>query len=598
MFPPGTWRVDVIILLTYQLLQMYSSQQLYTIFLNYAPPVACFDDHCVKLKDKCYEPCPSCPDECPKNVSKEAREECKKGHEAYFLSPMMEYKLKCLPFTSSTSSAEVQYLGALVGNLFVGILADRFGRRRMLLISLTVGIPTLFFSAFLNGIGFFYFGRTLLGVTIAGTMAVGWAFCAELISPKHRFKLRTFTSWTNGRLLMVAITHLGGTWRISSYLHAAAALLPFMVVFFLPEPPMWLKKKELYEREEEARKRLDWINGLEPKEDSGGSKETAQKQKVARISFLRGLRDKDLRTSFLTLMVMWFCAGLSTYSIDLNGEDMTKNLWLGQYMNSLLASILRVIVGFADAKYKWLGRRKVYIISMGTCILASVALFVELLLNMKGQTIYFLTYLTAYNSIAISWEPNYMGAAELIPTELRATSTAFLNVVTRIANVFAARTVTLLKGGNEPAIMIVVLASNLLSFTVTFLFLKETKGVSLDKVGALQKDQKPRTPSVKEKSRSRSDRSTKGSKESKGSRESLVSKSGSKETTSEVKKEEPATGSKESAEKSDEKKESGGNLSPASKGSAESKPDKGSDEDVKKDEKKDSGSAEPLNEEK
>ncbi|EPB80758.1 hypothetical protein ANCCEY_00164 [Ancylostoma ceylanicum] len=326
----------------------------------------------------------------------------------------------------------------------------------MLLISLTVGIPTLFFS---------------------GTMAVGWAFCAELISPKHRFKLRTFTSW------------------------------------------------ELYEREEEARKRLDWINGLEPKEDSGGSKETAQKQKVARISFLRGLRDKDLRTSFLTLMVMWFCAGLSTYSIDLNGEDMTKNLWLGQYMNSLLASILRV-----------------------------------------GQTIYFLTYLTAYNSIAISWEPNYMGAAELIPTELRATSTAFLNVVTRIANVFAART--------------------------------ETKGVSLDKVGALQKDQKPRTPSVKEKSRSRSDRSTKGSKESKGSRESLVSKSGSKETTSEVKKEEPATGSKESAEKSDEKKESGGNLSPASKGSAESKPDKGSDEDVKKDEKKDSGSAEPLNEEK
>ncbi|RCN49990.1 hypothetical protein ANCCAN_03818 [Ancylostoma caninum] len=180
---------------------------------------------------------------------------------------MMEYKLKCLPFTSSTSSSEVQYLGALVGNLFIGILADRFGRRRMLLICLTVGIPTLIFSVYLNGIGWFYAGRTLLGVTIAGTMAVGWAFCAELISPKHRFKLRTFTSWTNGRLLMIAITHLAGTWRMAGYFHAAAALMPFAVVFFLPEPPMWLKKKEFYEREEEARKRLDWINGLEPKEE-------------------------------------------------------------------------------------------------------------------------------------------------------------------------------------------------------------------------------------------------------------------------------------------------------------------------------------------
>ncbi|RCN49989.1 hypothetical protein ANCCAN_03817 [Ancylostoma caninum] len=307
------------------------------------------------------------------------------------------------------------------------------------------------------------------------------------------------------------------------------------------------------------------------------------------------MQDKSLRTSFLTLLTMWFCAGLSTYSIDLNGEDMTKNLWLGQYMNSLLASILRVIVGFADARFKWLGRRKVYIISMGTCIIASIALFVELLLNMKGTLFYFLTYLTAYNSIAISWEPNYMGAAELIPTELRATSTAFLNVVTRIANVFAARTVTLLKGGNEPAIMIVVLASNLLSFTVTFLFLKETKGVSLDKVGALQKDQKPRTPSIKERSRSKSER---GSKESKGSKESLVSKSGSKEVTSDIKKEGTATGSKESGERSDEKKESGGNLSPASKGPAEAKQDKVSDEEPKKDEKKEAGSPEPQDEEK
>lgn len=47
---------------------------------------------------------------------------------------------------SRTSSAEVQYYGALVGNLFVGLVADRFGRRRMLLISLAVGIPTLFLS--------------------------------------------------------------------------------------------------------------------------------------------------------------------------------------------------------------------------------------------------------------------------------------------------------------------------------------------------------------------------------------------------------------------------------------------------------------------
>ncbi|RCN49992.1 hypothetical protein ANCCAN_03820 [Ancylostoma caninum] len=234
---------------------------------------------------------------------------------------------------------------------------------------------------------------------------------------------------------------------------------------------------EYYEREEEARRKLDWISGLEPKEESGSKEEEKEKliqqqQRVARISFIRALRNKQLRTNFLTLFVMWFCAGLTTYCIDLNGEDMTKNLWLGQYMTSLLASILRVFVGFADAKYKWLGRRKMFIMAIGTCTLASIALFVELIIGMKGRLVYFATYLIAYNAVAVHWEPCYMGAAELIPTEVRATSTAFLNVISRAANVLAARTVTLLKGGNEPIIMIIVLVSNLTSFTTAFFFLK------------------------------------------------------------------------------------------------------------------------------
>lgn len=31
------------------------------------------------------------------------------------------------------------------------------------------------------------------------------------------------------------------------------------------------------------------------------------------------------------------------YMIDLNGEDMTKNFWLGQYLSGALASIIRIV---------------------------------------------------------------------------------------------------------------------------------------------------------------------------------------------------------------------------------------------------------------
>lgn len=62
-------------------------------------------------------------------------------------------------------------------------------------------------------------------------------------------------------------------------------------------------------------------------------------------------------------------------------------------------------------------------------------------MHFQGSTIYFVTYLIAYNSISVSWEPNYLGAAELMPTEVRAKSTAGLNIISRVSNLIAARVV-------------------------------------------------------------------------------------------------------------------------------------------------------------
>ncbi|VDP11787.1 unnamed protein product [Heligmosomoides polygyrus] len=61
---PGTYRSDILILLTYQLCQFYSTQQLYPILLNYVPPVKCEGDYCFKVAHKCYDQCTDCPEVC------------------------------------------------------------------------------------------------------------------------------------------------------------------------------------------------------------------------------------------------------------------------------------------------------------------------------------------------------------------------------------------------------------------------------------------------------------------------------------------------------------------------------------------------------
>ncbi|KAL6739980.1 hypothetical protein Aduo_013374 [Ancylostoma duodenale] len=477
LFGPGTWRADIIIMLGYQMCQFYSRQQLFPILLNYVPPVKCVDDQCFEVERKCYADCPTCPDVCS-NFSISEQASCRAQHKPYFYSAAMEYKQYCDDFYRAFSSTTVQYLGVLLGNFFVGFLADKYGRRTVLLYALMIGIPDLALSAVFVSLPLFYFFRFLVGISVAATMTVGWAYFAEMISARHRFKLRTFTSGTNGRLLMTALTQLAVTWRLATYYQASASLLALAVVFFLPESPLWLKRKGYYEREEQAQKRMAWIKGMQYEKEKQAKEAASHPQ----MSVLHVFKDTELRTSFLVLCVMWFCGGLSIYLIDLNGEDMTSNFWLGQYMSAALASIIRVIVGFADAYIPWLGRRKVYIIAMGTCILASVGLTVQLLGGGKGSTLYFITYLIAYNSISVSWEPNFLGAAELMPTDVRGQTTAMLNIISRIANVLASQMIYF-KTIYEPAIMIVLMISNITSFIVTVTWLKETKNINLERVG-------------------------------------------------------------------------------------------------------------------
>ncbi|EPB80762.1 transporter, major facilitator family protein [Ancylostoma ceylanicum] len=436
------------------------------------------DDQCFKVKAKCYADCPTCPDICS-NFTLSGQVSCQAQHKPYFYSAAMEYEQYCDDFYRAFSSTTVQYLGVLLGNFFVGFLADKYGRRTILLLALVIGIPDLALSAVFVSLPLYYFFRFLVGISVAATMTVGWAYFAEMISARHRFKLRTFTSWTNGRLLMTALTQLAMTWRLATYYHASASLLALAVVFFLPESPLWLKRKGYFEREKRAQQKMAWIKGMEYKKEEQVREEAPHPQ----MSVLHVFKDAELRTSFLVLCVMWFFGGLSMYMIDLNGEDMTTNFWLGQYMSAALASIIRVIVGFADAYIPWLGRRKVYIIAMGTCILASVGLTAQLLGGGKGSTLYFITYLVAYNSISVSWEPNFLGAAELMPTDIY------------------------FKTIYEPAIMIVLMISNITSFVVTVTWLKETKNINLEGVGARVK---PNTATVEKgssaKSHSRSSR--------------------------------------------------------------------------------------------
>ncbi|EYC31435.1 hypothetical protein Y032_0004g2152 [Ancylostoma ceylanicum] len=281
---------------------MRTTQQLFPILLNYVPPVGCFDDHCVSIKGKCYEDCPTFPDVCPNTTAAEARAYCVRENQPYFESAAMEYQIYCKPFYKSFSAASVQYAGVLIGNFIAGYSADRFGRRLVLLGTLLLGIPELFLCGIINSLFAFYVLRFAVGLSVAGTMSVGWTYCSEMISPQHRFKLRTITSYSLGRVFMVALAHIAGEWRLASFLHGGLCIFNVLfLLFLLPESIIWLKRKGDTVRVERAQQRLDWINGSKSAEEEEVVQNTAAAKKV---SLMDVIRDPNLRVGFFVLCVI------------------------------------------------------------------------------------------------------------------------------------------------------------------------------------------------------------------------------------------------------------------------------------------------------
>ncbi|POM99392.1 MFS transporter [Bacillus halotolerans] len=144
-------------------------------------------------------------------------------------------------------------LGAAFGALLCGKLADRYGRRKMIL-----NLSFLFFLASLgtaiapNVLTMVIF-RFLLGLAVGGASSMVPAFLAEMAPYEKRGRMVTqnelmivggqFLAYVFNAILGVAMADTGHVWRYMLVLCAIPALLLFASMLMVPESPRWLTSK-------------------------------------------------------------------------------------------------------------------------------------------------------------------------------------------------------------------------------------------------------------------------------------------------------------------------------------------------------------------
>ena len=235
-------------------------------------------------------------------------------------------------------------VGAIVGAVTLGTLADSIGRRRAFRIDLGMFVAFALASALAPGVWWLIAFRFLLGVGIGADYPISSAYVAE-VSPRRdrtRLLIGAFSFQAVGQLLGVLVglallSAIGESWAWRPML--AFGVVPAALIVVLrrqvPESPKWLAD---HGREEEAATVLSELlrrpvaaAELTPRHHEGGGPPPQQVR-------WRHLFSPELRRTTAFVSVPWFLMDVATYGV-------------GVFTPTILAVLIVTTSGSATPSY-------------------------------------------------------------------------------------------------------------------------------------------------------------------------------------------------------------------------------------------------------
>ena len=159
-------------------------------------------------------------------------------------------------------------LGAIMGNIIAGKLADLFGRRKILMFTALLFTTSAIATALASDINSFLIARVIGGLGVGMAILIAPMYIAEIAPRKLRGTLVTFNqlnivlgisaAYFSNYYFQQTIADFDLKWRVMLGVEAIPAVLYFLLLFMVPRSPRWLLQKT---REAEALAVLIKVHG-------------------------------------------------------------------------------------------------------------------------------------------------------------------------------------------------------------------------------------------------------------------------------------------------------------------------------------------------
>eukprot|EP00090_Calanus_glacialis_P003966 TRINITY_DN1295_c0_g1_i3.p1 TRINITY_DN1295_c0_g1~~TRINITY_DN1295_c0_g1_i3.p1 ORF type:complete len:542 (-),score=102.07 TRINITY_DN1295_c0_g1_i3:207-1832(-) len=352
-----------------------------------------------------------------------------------------QFNLVCGNDYLRSLSQSLYMAGKMVGALGSGMLSDKFGRKRMILIA---SISVLFFGvviAFSPSMIVFTILRSCVAASTTALFTCGFVYCMELVGGKWS-TLVSFGleySWALGYITIPLIAwavprwdHLQLAASIPTAIFVAVMAFPSLV----PESPKWLLVNGKLKEAEEILIKAEHENGRKSTQikqvhnSTYTDQEANGEKKSQNVTVLNLFKTPSLRRCTLIMYYLWFTNNLVYYGLTFNAGKLIPG---DIHTNMVISAALEFLAySVAIVCFLYLGRRwstSSFMICGGVFLLLTTVVS-----STTGKIV--LAQLGKF-AITASFAMVYQYAAEMFPTVVRNVGVGSCSFFSRFGSILA-----------------------------------------------------------------------------------------------------------------------------------------------------------------
>ncbi|XP_003782259.1 solute carrier family 22 member 5 [Otolemur garnettii] len=408
------------------------------------------------------------------------QENCLDGWEfsqdVYLSTIVTEWNLVCEDDWKAPLTISMFFVGVLLGSFISGQLSDRFGRKKVLFVTMAMQTGFSFLQVFSKNFEMFIVLFTFVGMGQISNYVAAFVLGTEILGKSIRIIFSTLgvcIFYAFGYMVLPLFAYFIRDWRMLLLALTVPGVLCVALWWFIPESPRWLISQGQFKEAEVIIRRAAKMNGIvapstifDPSELQDLSSKKQQSHSILDL-----LRTRNIRIVTIMSIILWMTISVGYFGLSLD----TPNLHGDVYMNCFLSAVVEVpAYVLAWLLLRYLPRRY----SMATALFlgGSVLLFVQLV---PPDLYYLATVLVMVGKFGITaaFSMVYVYTAELYPTVVRNMGVGVSSTASRLGSILSPYFVYL--GAYDRFLPYILMGSLTILTAILTLFLPESFGTPL-----------------------------------------------------------------------------------------------------------------------